>query len=120
MIEQKSCLLIYYRYKLADELNTTYEVIKGIITSIGFGAKTEESYYEFFDFEILEVVKEPLNAIEKILYENDIPQSKWNKSVLIQNFVKEIKDCKKVVSKYFKEKYYMKIIYHSQNGMIVF
>jgi hypothetical protein len=94
------------RYKLADELNTTYEVIKGIITSIGFGAKTEESYYEFFDFEVLEVIKEPQNAIEKILYENDIPQSKWNDSVLIQNFVKEIKDCKKVVSKYFKEKYY--------------
>jgi len=94
------------RYKLAKELDTSYEVIKEILTAMGFGAKDKESYFEYYDDEILEVIKEPLNAIEKILYENNIPQEKWNNSIEIQKFISEIKILKNLVAKYIKENYY--------------
>jgi len=94
------------RYKLAKELNTEYEVIKEIITALGFGAKDKESYFEYYDNEILEAIKKPLNAIEKILFENNISQELWNRSSEIQNFILEIKILRDLVSSYIKKNYY--------------
>jgi len=93
------------RYKLAQELDTSYEVIKEIITALGFGAKAEITDIEYYNDDTLEIETFTPNAIQKILIENNINIEKFQNSE-IQNFIEEVKLAMKVVSDYHKEKYY--------------
>ena len=64
------------RYKIAKELNTSYEVVKEIITALGFGAKADITDIELYDNQILEVKEFIPNAIQKILTKNNIDRLK--------------------------------------------
>lgn len=93
------------RYKIAKELNTSYEVVKEIITALGFGAKADITDIELYNDETQELEAFIPNAIQKILTRNNIDIEKFQNSE-IQNFIEETKKAMKIVSQYHKEKYY--------------
>ena len=94
------------RYKFAEELGTSYEVIKEIITSLGFGANSKVLDIELYNEELLEVVKVQFSAIENILSDNKINVDIWKNSKSMQNFILEVNQTMKIVSDYHKTKYY--------------
>lgn len=93
------------RYRLAKELETSYEVIKEIITALGFGAKADITDIEIYNDDTLEIEAFTPNAIQKILIEHNINIEKFQNSE-IQNFIEETKQAMKTVSDYHKEKHY--------------